>query len=151
MKPLPLLGLLMMLTWTEGAAAHGLGVQCRPRGEQVEVEAYFSDNTPARAATVRVTDGEGAVVAEGLTDGDGRWRFPKPTAGRYQVTVDAGAGHVTRVALSSQLVSEGPSREEFTAFPWLKITIGVVALIGFSAAFWFARRQKATSPSERRG
>ncbi len=135
------LGLVFLMMVHGPASAHGLGVQCRPRGDQIEVEAYFSDDTPAEHASVRVTDFAGNLITEGTTDAHGRWRFTKPPAGRYFVTVDAGAGHVTRVALSRQLASEGPSREEFTSFPWLKLTIGVAAILLFGFGFFFARRR----------
>src|SRR5262249_14147848 len=81
------------------ASAHALGAECSIRQSQVEVEAYSSDDTPARAAWVRVLDNRQNQVAEGRTDDRGRWSFPVPLAGNYQVIVDAGTGHRTQIQI----------------------------------------------------
>ncbi len=134
------LGLLLLPLVHQPALAHGLSASCRPRGDQVEVEAYFTDNTPAAEAKVQVKDSNGEVIAEGVTDSHGRWSFPKPSPGRYLVTVDAGAGHYEELHLTEEFFGEGPSREEFTQFPWLKLAIGVGAILLFSFALCYARR-----------
>ena len=55
------------------ALAHALDVTVKvpPDSRQVVVEVGFDDGTPAEKAEVVVTDASGAVVAKGLTDGDG--------------------------------------------------------------------------------
>ncbi len=137
------------------AAAHALGAECRLQGGRVELEAYYDDDTPARAAKVRVEDGARRVVAEGKTDAEGRWSFAQPAPGRYRVLVDAGVGHRKEVdvtipaapgdpvATANQppvTVSAEPTREEFTRFPWLKLGIGLGVIGGVAAAFLLSRR-----------
>jgi nickel transport protein len=163
------LALLLLLGTAGQVAAHALGAECTIRQGRVEVEAYYSDDTPAREARVRVLDDQQKPVAEGRTDEQGRWSFPVPPAANYQVIVDAGAGHRKQLRISvpeqpgasgslasssehegvggvpvaagrPQTISEGPTREEFTRFPWLKVSLGLAALGGFSLAVWLARQ-----------
>jgi hypothetical protein len=148
-------------------AAHALGAECKIVGDQVEVEAYYSDDTQARDACVRVVDAEKTCVAEGRTDARGRWRFKLPPVGIYWVEVDAGVGHRTRVkvtvpakpsmpdnsrtstredcpccetAPASESISEGPSRKEFTRFPWLRVFAGLGIISALGAAAWLVKR-----------
>ncbi len=146
--------------------AHALDATCRLRDGKVQVDAFFDDDTPAINALVRVVNAEKNAVAEGKTDGEGRWRFEVPPSGTYQVTVDAGAGHrktfvivigrngggvtLTRESAPGSATpgaasSGGISREEFTAFPWLKVLIGVGTIAVLSAAFLLVRRFGAKS------
>jgi nickel transport protein len=136
------------------AWAHALGVQCTPRGDKVHVEAYFEDDTPAQKALVRVLDSAEEEVAKGYTDAKGLWSFDAPPPGRYQVIVDAGAGHrvvqmttipgrdVERASSSnpSAALSHAPTREEFTSFPWLKVALGVGTIAILAVAFMLSRK-----------
>jgi nickel transport protein len=146
------------------ASAHALGAEAKLKGDRVEVEAYFSDDTPARAASVTVTDEVARTVAEGKTDDAGRWQFPRPAGGQYRVSVDAGDGHKARVRLTippgpaavstdspgtdapgspadDETVSDGPSRAEFTRMPWERIVIGLGAIALIAAVGWTALRR----------
>jgi len=142
------------------AHAHGLGVQCKLRGDTVVVEAYFTDNKPARDAKVTVLDSNGVELANGRTDDAGRWSFPAPAAGKYKVTCDLGDGHRTPVivtiptagavkAISPQpeeiVVTGGPTREELTRFPWLRLLLGVAAIGGLAALLWLATRGRGAT------
>jgi hypothetical protein len=149
--------------------AHALGADCRLRGGRVEVEAFFDDDTPARNAQVSVVDADKETVAQGKTDGAGRWSFPLPAPGQYKVIVDAGAGHrTTRLVMVPQpeasspipnksaetnlskvdipegtseapLISTGPSRQQFTRFPWLKVALGLGTITALCLAFLLAK------------
>jgi nickel transport protein len=162
------LPLLALLAVAGTASAHALGADCTLRGGRVEVEAYFSDDTDARGATVRVLDGQGKALAEGHTDERGRWSFPAPPPGRYTVVVDAGAGHLARVRLNvpgpadgraapaatvpadTVRLSEGPTREEFTRFPWPRVGLGVGLIAALGLAGWAVRqrwRRRAAPPA----
>ena len=79
------------------ASAHHLGADCTLHGDKVEIEAYFTDDSPARNTRVTVLDGAKKVIAKGRTDDKGRWSCPVPPAGTYTVDVDAGPGHKARV------------------------------------------------------
>src|SRR5687767_956550 len=86
------------------AFAHSLGAVCRIKDGKVEVEAFFSDNTAAADASVRVTNADKKVIAKGRTDNDGKWSFDVPAKGRYEVLVDLGDGH--RVTRSFSIVAD---------------------------------------------
>src|SRR5262249_7881431 len=141
---------LLTLALPRTASAHALGAECKVVGGRAEVTAYYDDDTPAIGARVRVLDAGKATVAEGSTDAQGRWTFPLPPPGAYQVVVDAGMGHLARVkvvvpATSAEgTLSTGPGREEFTRAPWLKVGIGLGAIGLFCLALWLARRRPRT-------
>src|SRR5579871_4585392 len=133
--------LLATLAIESNATAHALGAECKIRGERVVVEAYFSDNTAAQEALVSVHDEVNRSIAEGKTDSNGRWSFPIPAAGRYEVIVEAGLGHRAAVPLTIEArrpsgtvqatttVSEGPTRSDFTRFPWERLAGGILLIV----------------------
>lgn len=146
------------------AFAHGLGVDCRVRGRVVEVEAFYDDGTDAVKAKVKVVNDKEEEIAAGVTDDKGKWSFPAPKAGKYVVHVDAGAGHrakkeievttegatpeETKPAAEPTITSSGPTREEFTQTPWLKLAIGLTVIGGCCGAFVIATRLRKTNPRE---
>jgi len=155
--PQALLALFLVLAAAPSAFAHALGAECSLRGDRVEVEAYYDDDTPARDARVIVRDVAKKSVTEGRTNDKGFWSFPRPEPGRYRITVDAGAGHRTTVTITvpgtppagsatadasrqgeqaTVKLSEGPGRAEFTRVPWLKVGIGIGAIGGLGLATW---------------
>jgi nickel transport protein len=142
-----LAALLLVLAAAGPAHAHALGASATLRGDRVEIEAYYSDDTPAREARVSVHDSADKVIAEGRTDDRGRWTFAAPPPGRYTVIVDAGAGHRKSVSVTipnqtidGQAIGEGPPREEFTRFPWERVAIGL-AIIAALAIGWLVVRR----------
>jgi hypothetical protein len=150
-----LAALLLLLIAAPPAHAHALGAEARLRGDRIEVEAYYSDNTPARDARVTVLDHAGRLAAAGRTDDQGRWQFPTPWPGPYTVTVDAGAGHRKSVPVTVPAVlpagptgpiSDGPSREEFTRFPWLRLTVGLAIIAGLAVGWQALRRGLGRMP-----
>jgi len=132
-------GLLAILPVS--ARAHGLGVACAIRGDKVEVEAFYDDDSAAAKAKVVVVNAKDEVVATGITDEQGLWKFAKPEPGKYEVRVDAGAGHrakktlnVPRPDTSSEEPAAEPSREEQTQTPWLGVGLGLAAIAGGGGA-----------------
>ncbi len=126
------------------AFAHALGVDCTLKAGKVNVEAFYDDDSPAQKAKVQVVNAKDEVIANGVTDEKGMWNFAAPPPGRYEVRVDAGAGHRAKKTINvpvpideppTATISTGTSRAEFTRFPWLKVLIGVVVLGGVGAAF----------------
>jgi nickel transport protein len=137
------------------AHAHALGAEAKLKDGKVTVEAFYDDDTPATDAKVVVTDSDGKLVAEGKTDKVGKWSFSAPPAGKYKVVVDAGAGHRATVTLTvpesprpvqpetagrpapgspvasvggeEVVVSEGPTRSEFTG--WRRLAWAVAGLV----------------------
>jgi hypothetical protein len=148
---------LIVLFMSSPASAHSLGAECRVREGRVIVEAYFSDNTAAQESEVTVSNSEKKIVARGQTNESGQWSFPLPPAGHYEVVVEAGMGHRAAVALNIEpklvahnsaddsvatVVSEGPSRGEFTATPWFRLALGLGLIVLASAAIRWRLRAR---------
>jgi hypothetical protein len=123
------------------ASAHALRIRCSQQGDQIEVRAEFDDRKPAVNATVTVTGG--GQLAAGRTDRQGTWRFPKPPPGEYRVVVEAEEAHraETTLHITAGGFVEEPA-EEYSSAPWLKILIGLVAILAFSAVLLVLTRQR---------
>ena len=144
---------LAMPAFPGAVLAHALGVECRLRQGKVEIEAFYSDDTPAQGAEVSVRDERDKEITAGRTDQDGRWSFAAPPPGQYQVVVEAGAGHRAKTHMTvpqaqapgapadALRISDGAPRGEFTRFPWLKVVIGLGAIGCLGVAFWLSRRK----------
>jgi len=126
--------LLLTLTPTP-AFAHDLGVTAKLDVGRLHVEAYFDDDAPARNARVTVADSQQVVVAEGRTNSDGHWSMAAPAGGTYLIVVDAGDGHRTARRLvvplgdaAARVVTDGPTRGEFTRTRWVGLAIGLLLI-----------------------
>jgi hypothetical protein len=141
---------------------HGLEAQAKLKGDRVTVEAFFSDDTPAANAQVKVAAASGDRIAEGRTNEKGEWSFPRPAPGKYSVVVDGGDGHRKKVMVTipsdatlsahsvnpdetEVVVTSGPSRSELTRFPWLRAGLGVGAIGCLGAVLWLATRRRIES------
>lgn len=135
------------------AQGHAIGVEAKLSDGVVTVEAFFDDDTPAIRANVTVRDADKTSVGEGKTDDQGIWTFPAPKPGRYEVIVDGGDGHLARMKITipgeagaedegPRRVSDGPDRQEFTAFPWQGALAGCAFFAAIGAIAWLARRRK---------
>jgi hypothetical protein len=143
---------IVLLLGTNPAVAHALGAECRLRGNKVEVEAFFDDDTPAQDAKVTVTDAQRQVIARGRTDEEGRWSFPAPQPGDYLVLVEAGGGHSAKVKMTVPAtgsvdeaavpISDGLSRREFTRFPLGRVGLGLAIIGAGGLAAWFVLRRR---------
>jgi hypothetical protein len=141
--------LLAMVILPALAHAHAIGVDWKLRADKIDIEAFYDDDAPAVKAKVQLVNARDEVVAHAVTDEKGRCSFDVPTPGKYEVRVDAGAGHRAKKAID---ISNGPpapnaddavpsvnsSRAEFTAFPWLKVLIGLLAIAGLSGSMMIA-------------
>lgn len=119
-------------------------------GDIVRLAAFFEDDLPANNAKVRVVDNQGAVVVEGVTDAEkGLFEFPAPPAGKYRILLDAGQGHRTTLDLELNEVDGrrhlGPAatRQSQTAYPYLKVVLGL-GLIGLVVAVFLLSRRTSS-------
>jgi hypothetical protein len=124
------------------AGAHALHADLVVAAE-VRLVAYFDDDLPADGAAAVVTDGAGAEVLSGRTDGRGVWTFPRPRPGAYALTVKS-VGHAARVEFvvadepdAPAVAFAGPRRNQA-----LGLAAGAGGLLVLSAAFWFVRRRR---------
>src|SRR5262249_16529560 len=160
--------ILILTLGASDARAHGLGVGWKARDGRIHLAAFFDDDSAPRGALVWVRNASQETVAEAKTDVHGKWSFPTPPPGKYEVTVDAGAGHrVTRKLIvrdtgaddgppevpddpghqhtafpprSGVVVEGGDERGEFTQSPWWRIAIGLGVIAVLSVAYLTARR-----------
>jgi hypothetical protein len=86
------------------AFAHRLHVSTRLIGDQIRVEVFYDDDTPAQEAKVTIRLGDQAV-GEGRTDDKGVWICPRPQPGTYAVRAES-VGH----AATEPLVVPEPTK-----------------------------------------
>jgi nickel transport protein len=132
-----LLALSIMLLFGSNLFAHQLLLETKIEATQVRVEAFFDDDSPADEATVQVTNESAEVIAQGKTDANGVWYFPRPKGGSYTLKVSS-LGHVGEKTLDAPL-----TRDEQTRTPWAKIGIGL-GLIFLCTLGWLFSRRRAT-------
>jgi hypothetical protein len=137
-----LLAALLLLGLCPGFAfAHNIDFTWKSVGEQLLIEAFFDDDTPALAARVQILDEEGRIMASAVTDGQGKCTLPAPNPGKYHLVVDAGAGHrKERPIVIGDSSSGGVKRSDFTRFPWVRIAIGLGVIGAVAGAFLWSRR-----------
>ena len=143
----------MCLALASVAQAHAVGIDVKLLDGKVTIETYYDDDTPAPAAKVAVFDAANALVSEGKTDVHGVWTFDAPLAGKYEVRVNAGAGHIAKttftippVAVETASIADGPDRAAFTG-PMRRVmaAVGLAAIGSLTfVARWVARRKKAS-------
>ncbi|MBI3406736.1 MAG: carboxypeptidase regulatory-like domain-containing protein [Planctomycetes bacterium] len=153
-----ILAVVFFLALAPSAAnAHDVGLVCKQKQgtNKISVEAFFDDETPAAGAKVDVVDSAKKTITSGKTDAKGLWTFEALEPGEYKVMLDAGAGHKAerRIVVrpwdgvpantgEQTPIQEGPSRQEFTRFPWLKVGVGLGVIGLFGVAFLVSRRKR---------
>jgi hypothetical protein len=112
---------------------HGLYAHVELRNGQVHLESWFDDDTPAQQAKVKIIAG-GHTLREGLTDDKGVWTTERLPPGKYQIQVDAGAGH--RKELTFEMPADasahtaGPTKNEVREQHWIGILLGLAVVLG---------------------
>ena len=81
------------------AFAHKLLIDCRVKGDNVHVEAFYDDDTPAQRAKISVEDSEKRIVAQGRTNERGVWTCSLPAPGNYTVRAES-VGHAASESLT---------------------------------------------------
>jgi len=146
---------VVILLWAAAspAFAHRLHVDPKIVGDQLRVEAYYDDDTPAQEAKITVRAGD-TTVAEGRTDDRGVWSCPKPAAGKYTVRAES-VGHAASETLDINEVAaaEPPAADESksaqrlanTRTPWRNLALGL-GLLGTVCVAWLFTRKAAIRP-----
>ena len=143
------------------APAHALHAQAKLDRGKLVVEAKFDGDEPAENAKVYVVAENGAKTLRGRTDRDGRLLIHLPPPGTYEIQVDAGAGHLAKVKITMTaemqsgpspspepiLLADGRSIEEAQRHRWLKVTMGLVAILAFAAILKVCVRRRDKQPS----
>jgi nickel transport protein len=79
--------------------AHKVNLFGYAEGGFIRVEGYFSDGAPTVESKIEGFDPKGELVAQGVTDGDGRFFFPAEATGTYRVAMDSSMGHVAEITV----------------------------------------------------
>ena len=120
---------------------------------------------------LRVEDEAKVEIAAGKTDRNGYWAFPAPSPGKYRILLDAGDGHRTSVFVripdtsteitsppegtaqtpasspnsaphNREIVTDGPTRDQFTRIPIGPLLAGLAILAIAGIALPRLRRGK---------
>jgi len=151
---LRLLVIAFLLAGSSPAFAHRLHVDPKVAGDQVRVEAFYDDDTPAQEAKITVTLGD-QTIAEGRTDEKGVWTFAKPAPGTYLVRAES-VGHAATEALVVPEPDQPPpaeptpptdERARRTHTPWGRLAVGLAMIGGLWLAWAISRR--AVSKADR--
>jgi len=141
--------LAILFTFTPTGHAHSLGGECRIQGGRLQVQGVYSDRTSAAFASVRILDSQNKVIINDKLDDKGRKEFARLPPGSYVVILETD-GHSKRMPIRvptengyAGIISDGPTLEEFTAFPWAKVLIGLTTIAGLAVAILVARRGRA--------
>lgn len=134
---------LVILFFPTLAFAHAMGVEVRLKNNQIHIEAFFHDDSPASGSLVTIEDEAGNKVLSSKTDKEGKLQVPAPPPGKYKIKVNDDAGHLASSSLiipmidpsdvtkQNILISKSPDREKFTQTPWLGVTLGLVTIVVF--------------------
>jgi nickel transport protein len=150
------LAVAVVIVLASPAFAHKLELVAQQVGDQLRVEAFYADDTPAQEAKVTVSI-EGKVVADGRTDEKGVWTCPKPGPGTYSVRVEsvghaaketvviadaAGASNPTSPVIepdSTPLPDSGDRSAKFATL-WPRIALGLGLIVGVSFLSYVLRK-----------
>lgn len=134
---------LVILFFPTLAFAHAMGVEVRLKNNQIHIEAFFHDDSPASGSLVTIEDEAGNKVLSSKSDKEGKLQVPAPPPGKYKIKVNDDAGHLASSSLiipmidpsdvtkQNILISKSPDREKFTQTPWLGVTLGLVTIVVF--------------------
>lgn len=125
-----------------------MGVEVRLKSNQIHIEVFFHDNSPASGVLVTLENESGEKILSEKTDKEGRLQAPSPLPGKYKILANDGAGHLSSTSLiipkinpldpnnQNLLVSKSPDRNQFIQTPWLGIALGLatIAILGFITA-----------------
>ena len=81
--------------------AHKVNLFAYEEGGIVITESYFGDGTPCREAKITARNGDGTLVAEGVTDEEGAFSFPYGKGGDLHIFLRASLGHGARIILAT--------------------------------------------------
>ncbi|HEY0213308.1 MAG TPA: cobalamin biosynthesis protein CbiL [Paenirhodobacter sp.] len=112
MKRLACAVLSMCLMLASPALAHKLRLFATVEGDAVTGYAFFVGGGRAQGADWWATDAEGARIAQGQTDAQGRYRFipPPPITDDLTVHIDTHEGHMVQARIAPERFDAGPTQ-----------------------------------------
>ena len=135
---------IVVVIGSSPAFAHRLNVVPKIIGDQLRIEAFYSDDTPAQEAHITISIGD-EVLIQGLTDEKGVWVGARPKPGKYTVKAES-IGHAAKETLVIDATEKPPGdaapdvRKERTQMPWGRLAAGLGMIGGLYVAWLIARR-----------
>ena len=125
-------------------SAHRLHVV--PTLSEIEIEAYFGGGAPVQDAEVTVYDKGGNLYLEGVTDEEGKFRFP-PKIGmdEYKVVVNAThmPGHRGETTINLSQEGAGGMGTEMPLYSRIIAGLGyLIGIAGFAMAYMCWKQKK---------
>jgi len=131
---------------TSVASAHRMHIESTL--SELEIEAYFGGGAPVRDADVKVYDKSGNLYLEGVTDEEGKFRFP-PKIGmeEYEVVVNAThmPGHKGETTINLSQVSTDADGAGTEMPLYTRVIAGfgyLIGIAGFAMAYVYWKRNK---------
>jgi hypothetical protein len=153
--------------------AHRLTIDWNVTDGVLEIRAE-AGTEPAAGAELQLLDDSGNLLAEGLMDGEGRYRWPMSGDGPITVEINAGLGHRRTLTLSEEDLrtvasadaglAAGPAVEgrapgdagsrsgssDATFSETVRVGLGLTFLLALAAAWMGYRNSKRLADLERR-
>jgi hypothetical protein len=143
----------LMLLVTLPVWAHQLHLDWQLRSGQIEMTAYYDDDTPADEADVRLLDAAGTLIGTTKTDERGMAYLPIPKEGTYRLEVKH-IGHRASWELHFDPVGEvsEPRNESEHLVPhlalWQRLLLGFGIIFGFFGSLKLFYRWKKRNRNE---
>ena len=138
-----LLAACILLFSQSTAHAHRLLVTHQVVQNELHIDIFFEDDSPADGAKVQLRQGD-SVFAEGRADETGRWITPLPPPGAYVIHAQH-SGHAAHEPLtvlgdaSGEELAPTPRREDLVGVRWYRIAAGLGLLAAIMAGIGVVR------------
>ena len=140
---------IVLIAWalTESRAlAHKLLVDCRVVGQELRIDVFYEDDSPADGAKIQLFVGE-SLLWTAKTDDDGRLMCVSPESGEYQIRAEH-YGHVSQKSFeikSGDMPSlETKEQHDLDGIRRYRYLIGLVVIgVGFGIYRWILVRKSS--------
>lgn len=128
-----------------GLSPHNLCAKVKVTEQNLRIEAWFDNDTPADGAKVKLLLNK-KVMQEAVTDERGICTMPTPALGSYVIEVYAGGGHRAEVpfTIESMIDEQTAGADEASVRQrrwWGAIAgLGIIAGLTFVGRGWYLRR-----------
>ena len=102
-----LLCIIAFLLFSGTALAHKVNIFAYVEEGKIYTESYFPDGTPVENGKIRVYDGQGNLLLEGITDKMGLFNFVVPKVADLTIVIEASMGHRNSFKLKKAEVEAG--------------------------------------------
>ncbi|MDP8234726.1 MAG: carboxypeptidase regulatory-like domain-containing protein [Candidatus Saelkia tenebricola] len=135
--------LLIILLFPHSAFAHRVGLFCYLEENTLYGEGYFGGGGSVKNAKVEIYDlKNNNLVAETVTDDEGRFSLLLENIEDIKVVLTAGMGHRAEYILKTEIEEE--KAKPYSGIKFYSIMIGIGAIIGVFYLLYILRRKNAS-------